>query len=143
MILRVVAAGMLVGVLGLAGLAAALGVEHFAVKQVAGFIRDHPELFPVAPNTATLVLLGATVWIGLLFAFLYRRAFPLSTDPVSALRFAGLCWAGLVAPAAALNLLWTPLPLAGVLATLAGWLLQLLLGSLLLVRMLKPQAPTP
>ncbi|MFQ5664426.1 MAG: hypothetical protein ACE5HL_11410, partial [Terriglobia bacterium] len=128
MMLRVVAAGLLVGIVGLAGLAAALGVEHLTAKQVASFLTEHPEVFSVPPNTATLGLLGVTLWLGVAFGFVFHRAFPDSTQAVSALRFGALCGLGLVAPVAALNLLWTPLPLAGIAATLGGWLVQLLGG---------------
>src|SRR3989304_1457987 len=49
---------------------------------------------------------------------------------------------GLVPPAAALTLLWTPLLPAAVLTTAAGWLVELAGGSLLLTRLLKPE-PRP
>lgn len=87
MILRVIAAGLLVGLLGLAGLAGAFGVEHQFIKQVGPFLAQHPELFPVAPNTAILALLTLTVWLGLLFAFVFWRAFPKSASLRSALEF--------------------------------------------------------
>jgi len=50
-----------------------------------------------------------------------------------------VCWLGLVAPAAALTLLWTPLLPAAVVTTAAGWLVELALGALLLTRLLKPE----
>ena len=76
MTLRVVAAGLLVGLLGIAALAGAFGVERQWIKQVGPFLAEHPEMFRVAPNTAILGLLGLTLWLGLLFAFLFYRAFP-------------------------------------------------------------------
>lgn len=87
MSLRTVTAGLLVGVMGLAGLAAAFAVEHFSVKQVGPFLAAHPEMFPVAPNSAILGLLALTVWLGVLFAFLFQRAFAAAASVRSALEF--------------------------------------------------------
>jgi len=87
MTLRTLTAGLLVGLLGLAGLAAALAVEHHTVKQVHPFLAAHPEAFPVAPNTGLLGLLAATLVLGLVFAWLYDRAFPRPPRWLDALGF--------------------------------------------------------
>ena len=87
MTLRTLTAGLLVGLLGLAGLAAALAVEHHTVKQVHPFVAAHPEAFPVAPNTGLLGLLAATLVLGLVFAWLYDRAFPRPPRWLDALGF--------------------------------------------------------
>ncbi|MBI4466642.1 MAG: hypothetical protein HY656_04345 [Acidobacteria bacterium] len=136
--LRVLAAGLLVGVLGEAGLAAAFAVEHFGVKRVSAFLAAHPELFPVPPDRAILSLLALTLLMGIVFALVFQRAFSAPPSVRAALEFGGLCWLGFVAPLAGLTLLWTPLAPAAVLAAAAGWLVELLGGSLLLARFLKP-----
>ena len=87
MTLRVLTAGLLVGVLGLAGLAAAFAVEHFAINQVRPFLAAHPETFPLAPNTGLLALLVATLWLGVAFAYLYDRAFAKPPGLLEALAF--------------------------------------------------------
>ena len=87
MTLRVLTAGLLVGLLGLAGLAAALAVEHHTVKQVHPFLLAHPEMFPVTPNTGLLGLLAATLVLGLVFAWLYDRVFPKPPRWLDALGF--------------------------------------------------------
>lgn len=84
---RVVAAGLLVGLLGIAALAGAFAIERQWIKQVGPFLAEHPEIFRVAPNTAILGLLAMTLWLGLLFAFLFSRAFPAPATPRAALEF--------------------------------------------------------
>lgn len=85
--LRVVVAGLLVGLLGIAAQVGAFGIEHHWIKQVRPFLADHPETFRVAPNTAILALLALTMWLGLLFAFVFWRAFPKPASFRAALEF--------------------------------------------------------
>src|SRR3970282_58541 len=98
MTLRTLTAGLLVGVLGLAGRAAARAVEHHTVKQVHPYVVAHPEAFPVAPNTGLLGLLAATLVLGLVLVLLYDRAVPRPPRWLDALGFGGVCWAGVGAP---------------------------------------------
>lgn len=132
MSLRAFTGGLLVGVLGLLALAAALGVEHLAVKQVSAFLAAHPEAFPLSPLHAAFALAALTAWMGVAYAFVFYQASASAHDTQDALGFGALCWLALVAPVAALFLLWTPLPRAGLIAVAAAWLIQLVAGSALL-----------
>ena len=87
MTLRTLTAGLLVGLLGLAGLAAALAGEHHTGKQGHPLLAAHPEAVPVAPNTGLLGLLAATLVLGLVLAWLYDRAFPRPPRWLDALGF--------------------------------------------------------
>jgi len=139
---RVVVAGLLVGVLGVLTRFAADAGEHLIFKQVARFLQEHPEVVPLPPNTATFWSAVVTLWIGLLFAFLYHLA-RLAGDIKRSLLLGLLCWAGFVVPFEILQFLWTRTSLYALGATAVGYLLQLILGGLLLARLLKPPAAIP
>ena len=135
--LRALTAGVLVGLLGLAALAAGFAIEHYAVGQVRAFLSEHPEALPVSANRALLAMMGLTLWLGLIYAAVFELAYPHSISPQRAIRFGTLHWLGVAVPALALALLWSPLPPAGLAATLLGWMVELVGGSFLLSRMLK------
>jgi hypothetical protein len=139
--LRMWTGALLVGALGLAALALALGVERLAAKQLAAFIAAHPEAFPMSPLRAGFLLAVATAWLGFGFAFVFDQAHARAPELPDSLGFAALCWLGLVAPVAALFLFWTPLPRAGIVAVAAGWLLQLIAGSALLAWLKRTEVP--
>lgn len=137
MAVRVVVAGLLVGVLGVLTRFAADWGENLIFKQVAQFLREHPEALPLPANTATFWSAVVTLWIGLLFAVLYHLA-GLADSIKRGLLLGLLCWAGFVVPMQILQLLWTRTSLYALGATTVGFLLQLVLGGLLLARLLRP-----
>lgn len=137
MTLRGVTAGILIGVLGLAALAAAFAIERYTVGQVSAFLSAHPESLPVSANQAALGLMALTLWIGIIYAAVFEQAYPHSISPARAITFGTLHWLGAAVPALALALLWTGLPPAGLAAVLLGWMIELVGGSFLLARLLK------
>ncbi|MFQ5817934.1 MAG: hypothetical protein ACE5H2_08265 [Terriglobia bacterium] len=140
MSVRVVVAGLLVGVLGILTTFAAHFAENLIFHQIEKFIQNYPEAFPLPPHQATFWSWVVTLWIGLLFGFLYSLA-----RPAGGLRAAALlglvCWLGFVVPFQALQFLWTQTSLYALGASAVGYLLQLVLGGLILARMLKPAQP--
>lgn len=139
---RVVVAGLLVGVLGILTIQAAHFGEQLIFKQVEKLMQEHPEAFPLPPNRATFWTAVVTLWIGLLFAVLYDLARPFG-GLWTAARLGLVCWLGFVAPAQVMTFLWTHTSLYALGANAVGYLLQLVLGSLLLARFLKPMPVTP
>lgn len=142
MVARVVVAGLLVGVLGVLTRFAANWTENLIFKQVAQFLQEHPEAFPLPANTATFWSAVVTLWIGLLFAFLYHLA-KLAGDVKRGLLLGLICWAGFIVPVHIVEVLWTRTSLYAVGTSALGFLLQLVLGGLLLARLLRPRAAMP
>ncbi|MFQ5926019.1 MAG: hypothetical protein ACE5MH_01135 [Terriglobia bacterium] len=141
MAVRVVVAGLLVGVLGILTSFAVHFAENRTFHQIETFMQDHPEAFPLPPDQATLWSAVVTLWVGLLFGFLYNLARPAGGLRAAAL-LGLLCWLGFVLPFLALQFLWTQTSLYALGASAVGYLLQLLLGGLILARILKPAQPT-
>lgn len=141
MSVRVVVAGLLVGVLGILTTLAAHQGENLIFQQVEKFVQDNPEAFPLPPQQARFWSAVVTLWIGLLFGFLFNLARP-GGGLKGAAWLGLLCWLGFVVPLEVLQHLWTKSSLYVLGANAVGYLLQLVLGSLLLARWLKP-APVP
>lgn len=141
MSVRVVVAGLLVGVLGILALGAAHFGELLLFKQVKQFAVDHPEAFPFPPNQARFWSAVATLWIGLFFGFLYSLARPAGGMRAAA-QLGLVCWLGFVGPILALQFLWTRTTLYGLGVYAVASLLQLVLGGLAVARILKPEPQT-
>lgn len=138
MSVRVVVAGLLVGVLGILTTFGAQQGERLLFKQAEKFVQEHPEAFRLPPNRAQFWSFVVTLWIGLLFSFLYRLAAP-GPGPGRAALLGLVCWLGFVVPLHVLQFLWTHSSLYGLGANALGYLLQLVLGGLVLARVLKSE----
>ena len=139
---RIMVAGLLVGVLGILTVAAAHFGERLAFRQIEQFMQDHPEAFPLPPNQVKLWMAAVTLWMGLLFGLLHDLARPRGAS--GAVRLGLVCWLGFVVPGQLMMFLWTKASLHALGANALGYLLQLVLGSFVLARVLRPaQAPSP
>lgn len=134
MSVRVVVAGLLVGVLGILTMGAAHFGERLTFNQIDKFMQDHPEAFPLPANQAKLWMGIVTLWMGLLFGFLCDLARP--AGAWGAARLGLVCWLGFVVPGQVLMLLWTQASLHALGSNAVGYLLQLILGGLVLPRVL-------